>query len=120
VADVSGEPVGFSTFQEDNAASATTSLLSKLPSHHKVAGYVGLFPCFTKWVNQCGSEHVEPTAVASAMQQVDGSPRVYGMFAHGELGPSSFAYFGSDPNWISCTRTQHSMKSIVAIHNVPK
>jgi hypothetical protein len=52
------------------------------------------------------------------MQQADGSQRVFGMFAHGELGPSSFADFVSDPNSISCT--QHRMTSILAIHTVPK
>ena len=114
IADTSGHPIGVSTFQGD-ASAATHSILSKIPSEYKASGSVGLFPCFTRGINQYGKEHVEPTAVASSFET---TPRVYGMFAHGELGPSSFNDFTRESNNIECT--QHSMTSILSIHTTPK
>ena len=113
VADTSGEPIGVSTFQ-DEAGSATSSLLEKLPSGHKASGSIGLFPCFTRGVNHYGKEHIEPTEVAASVKDSVTPPRIYGMFAHGELGPSSYAGFTSESNTIPCT--QHSMTSILSIH----
>ena len=119
IADTSGEPVGVSTFTGD-AQQATASLLSKVPSGYQASGTIGLFPCFTRGVNQYGKEHVEPQAVEKAMVGVSkGSEdtRIYGMFAHGELGPSTFGDFITESNSIPCT--QHSMTTILSVHTEP-
>lgn len=106
------KPVGVSAFTGD-AAAATESLLAKIPSSLRATGDVGLFPCFTRGVNQYGAENVESDAVSVTLSQ--SSPiRVYGMFAHGELGPSSFSGFSDSVTNIPCEK--HSRTSILAIH----
>lgn len=107
------ELVGVATFTGE-AAPATESLLAKIPSGWKPSGAVGLFPCFTRGENQYGTENVEVDAISRTMS----SPRIYGMFAHGELGPSSFSGFASDAQKVDCH--QHSMTSILAIHTAPE
>jgi hypothetical protein len=109
IADTSREPIGVSTFTED-ATEAISSLLKEMPSERKSSGSVGLFPCFTRGVNQYGKENVESEGIGSVL----GDARIYGMFAHGELGPSEFAGFTAEANKIPCK--QHSMTSIIAIH----
>ena len=115
VADTSGRSTGVSTFTGD-AGEATKELLSKLPSGCRTAGSIGLFPCFSRGVNQYDAEHVEPTAIGEAIQAAgSGMPQIYGMFAHGELGPTSFSDFTNQAsNTIPCT--QHSMASILSMH----
>ena len=94
-----------------DAAEATTNLMVRLPQGWKAAGDVGLFPCFTRGVNQYGEEDVESKAVGNAVD----SPRVYGMFAHGELGPSTLSDFTSETNnHVACE--QHSGSTILFIH----
>ena len=44
--------------------------------------------------------------------------RIYGMFAHGELGPSEFAGFANTPTVVA--HEQHSMTSILAVHTAPE
>ena len=117
VGDISGEPTGVSTFTDD-AQEATTTLLAKIPSGYVASGSIGLFPCFTRGVNQYGKEHVEPQAAEKAMLKTATPAQVYGMFAHGELGPTSFGDFIRDPNTIPCT--QHSMTTILSIHTIPQ
>lgn len=112
VADVSKEPIGVSTFTDD-ATEAFSSLLKEMPSGRKASGSVGLFPCFTRGVNQYGAENVESEAIGSVLNDA----RVYGMFAHGELGPKDFAGYESQSNKIACK--QHSMTSILSIHTEP-
>jgi hypothetical protein len=76
---------------------------------------VGLFPCFTRWVNQYGKENVESSQVVQELPQA----RVYGMFAHGELGPVAFAGFPLRPTSATLSPipcTQHSMTSTPTIH----
>ena len=72
---------------------------------------VGLFPCFTRGVNKYDAEDVETAAIA---QVVGASRRMYGMFAHGELGPAEFSGFTREPT--SVAHRQHSMTSILAVH----
>jgi len=112
VADVSSEPIGVSTFTGD-ASEAVTKLLEKMPEGREPSGAVGLFPCFTRGINEYGAENVEPDAISRTLE----NPRIYGMFAHGELGPKSFLGFASNPNHISCV--QHSMTSILTMHTKP-
>mmetsp|Transcript_7408 Transcript_7408/g.9171 ORF Transcript_7408/g.9171 Transcript_7408/m.9171 type:complete len:291 (+) Transcript_7408:42-914(+) len=105
-------PVGISAFGDD-AGVAAESLLGKIPDKVRASGDVGLFPCFSRGVNQYGVENVESDAIGGVMKK----PRVYGMFAHGELGPVSFAGFSNEST--SQTKidfTQHSGMSILAIH----
>ena len=57
-------------------------------------------------------EHAPDAASASAALP---GVRLYGMFAHGELGPSAFAGFaGADTPAQPCT--QHSMHTVLAVH----
>ena len=74
---------------------------------------VGLFPCFTRGVNKYDAEDVETAAIA---QVVGASRRMYGMFAHGELGPSRFSGFDSAAPAGGVPSEQHSMTSILALH----
>jgi hypothetical protein len=76
---------------------------------------MGLFPCFTRGVNQYGRENVESSQVVQALPQA----RVYGKFAHGELGPAAFAGFpprSTSAKGSPTPCTQHSMTSILALH----
>lgn len=109
IADTSKEPIGVSTFTDD-AAEAVSSLLKKMPPGRQSSRSVGLFPCFTRGVNQYGAENVESDALSSVLDDA----HIYGMFAHGELGPSEFAGFLSEPNTLPCQ--QHSMTSILSVH----
>ena len=109
------EPIGVSTFTDD-AAGATSALLGRLPAGWR-PNAVGLFPCFTRGVNLYGEEDVESSAVAGA--GLPASTRVYGMFAHGELGPSSFSGFVRGASEAMVEHKQHSMTSILAIHTEP-
>lgn len=109
IADTSNEPIGVSTFTGD-AAGAISSLLGGMPPGRKPIGSVGLFPCFTRGVNQYGAENVESEAIGGVLSNA----RIYGMFAHGELGPREFAGFTAESNNIPCK--QHSMTSILSIH----
>ena len=73
-------------------------------------------PCVdsTRGVNLYQAEDVESTAIAG----VDALPRgarIYGMFAHGELGPSSFAGFTREAG-MAVEHEQHSMTTILAVH----
>lgn len=107
-------PVGVAAFTGD-AAEATEGLLAKMPDDVTASGAVGLFPCFTRGINEYGRNDVEPTAISAKMPGC----RIYGMFAHGELGPSSFAGF-SPPAPPRQPCTQHSMTSILALHTSMK
>lgn len=103
--------VGVSIFAGDaDAGEVTKSLLQMIPSGREATGSIGLFPCFTRGVNQYGAENVESESISRSVPNA----RVYGMFAHGELGPQDFVGFAEGPNKIACT--QHSMTSILAVH----
>ena len=91
---------------------AAAALLQKLPPALAPSGAVGAFPCFTRGVNQYGAEHVEPDELSAALPGV----RLYGMFAHGELGPSRFSGFDSAAPAGGVPSEQHSMTSILALH----
>jgi len=97
IADISKEPIGVSTFTED-ATEAMSGLVKEMPAGRKSSGSIGLFPCFTRGINQYGAENVE----SDAIEKVLGDARINGMFAHGELGPSDFAGFTAECNRIPC------------------
>lgn len=117
-AGVDPPPTGISAFTGD-AAEATRLLLKKLPNGFRATGSVGLFPCFTRGVNKYGAEDVESGAVSKIIGE---STRIYGMFAHGELGPSSYSGFATDVtvngNGIGCE--QHGMTTILSVHTARK
>ena len=96
-------PVGVSTFTEDAAASAA-SLVGKTPAGW-APSTVGLFPCFTRGVNLYKEEDIESGAIAGG--PLPATTRVYGMFAHGELGPSAYCGFASEP--IKTLRTSSTL-----------
>ena len=111
VAGVAGgaAPVGVTTFTGE-AGEAALGLLEQAPGP---VSAVGLFPCFTRGVNKYDAEDVETAAIA---QVVGASRRMYGMFAHGELGPSRFSGFDSAAPAGGVPSEQHSMTSILALH----
>ena len=111
VASVAGgaAPVGVTTFTGE-AGEAALGLLEQAPGP---VSAVGLFPCFTRGVNKYDAEDVETAAIA---QVVGASRRMYGMFAHGELGPSRFSGFDSAAPAGGVPSEQHSMTSILALH----
>ncbi len=104
------------------AGEAASTLLTSLQNHPRTASAgtlrtAGLFPCFTRGVNKYGAENVESDAVSRVMPR---DARLYGMFAHGELGPTStdedggvVAGGGGDAK-VACT--QHGGTTILAIH----
>jgi len=106
-------PVGISTFTGE-AGDACASLMGKVSNGYVLSGDVGLFPCYTRGVNQYGEEDVETSAIAKTMTKA--KARVYGMFAHGELGPSQFAGFVDKAGEIPCEK--HSMTSILSMHTM--
>ena len=111
VASVAGgaAPVGVTTFTGE-AGEAALGPLEQAPGS---VSAVGLFPCFTRGVNKYDAEDVETAAIA---QVVGASRRMYGMFAHGELGPSRFSGFDSAAPAGGVPSEQHSMTSILALH----
>jgi len=115
VAALSGAgPTGIAAFNGD-AGEATEGMLAKLPADHAASGAVALFPCFTRGINEYGKNDVEPNAISAKLPGC----RIFGMFAHGELGPSSFAGF-TPPAEARQACTQHSMTSIIALHTSKK
>jgi hypothetical protein len=123
----SGRTIGISTFQGD-AAEATRALLQKMPFGWVATGDVGLFPCYTRGVNAYGKENVESNAITAVMGEEQGtktaktSTRIYGMFAHGELGPSTYSGFVDEASSMSGSTIpceKHSRTSILSIHTTP-
>jgi hypothetical protein len=119
--DEGSSSVGVTIFSEDQEAGpAVRTLLSAVPTGLVATDAVGLFPCFTRGVNQYGTEDVESSQIVQVLPHA----RVYGMFAHGELGPVAFTGFPSKSTRPSSTSqssvpipcTQHSMTSILALH----
>lgn len=98
--------LGLTSFT-DAADPAAKELLGQLPAGRSVQA-IALFPCFMRGKNMYGANDVEPDALS---RRLPGVP-IFGMFCHGELGPSRCA--GFDPAGARCT--QHSMTSILALH----
>ena len=74
---------------------------------------IGLFPCFTRGVNLYKEEDVESSAIAGAVGAPADETRIYGMFAHGELGPSTFSGFAREA---TAAVIEHEQHSILAMH----
>jgi hypothetical protein len=101
--------VGVTSFTDDVTA-ATTELISSMPAGHH-AEALALFPCFMRGVNAYGKNNVEPDAISALLPGV----RLFGMFCHGELGPSAATGFGM-AEARNVPHRMHSMTSIVAVH----
>mmetsp|Transcript_12087 Transcript_12087/g.17352 ORF Transcript_12087/g.17352 Transcript_12087/m.17352 type:complete len:356 (-) Transcript_12087:86-1153(-) len=74
----------------------------------EVAGY---FPCFCRGVNKYGEDNVEPAAFAS--NGMEGVP-LFGMFAHGEIGPPQGSPVACDKEEKPVEVEMHSMTSVLA------
>lgn len=107
-------PVGVITFEGD-AGKAIEEVLSKRPGGGTTRSTVAMFPCFTRGINEYGRNDVEPEVVAAKFP--DGCV-TFGMFAHGELGPSSFVGWSPpcvDPQ--SCK--EHGGTTVLALFTSP-
>jgi hypothetical protein len=101
--------VGTTSFTSD-AKGSVRGLLDSAPAGSAFDA-VALFPCFMRGKNEYGANNVEPDAVSELLLGVP----VYGMFCHGELGPSRcLGFAGSSFPQKDCR--QHSMTTIVAVH----
>lgn len=93
------------------AAKVSMSALSKVTVAPTAAGY---FPCFCRGVNKYGEDGVEPDAfAANGLTEIP----LFGMFAHGELGPPKGApvvCLAEEPAAVAVE--MHSMTSILALY----
>jgi len=106
-------PVGISTFTGE-ADAACAKLMGQISDGYTLSGDVGLFPCYTRGFNLYGKEDVESSAIAKTMTEANA--RIYGMFAHGELGPSQFSGFADKAGKVPCEK--HSGTSILSMHSM--
>jgi len=90
------------------AGDAGRQLLEGLPPGVSPSGVVGLFPCFTRGVNSYDAFDVEPDALGKVIP----GTRMYGMFAHGEIGPPA----GDVCVGGEVASAKHSGTSILAVH----
>lgn len=104
-----------STFAGDAAAAAKVAVAS-MPQEAKEVKSAGYFPCYMRGINKYGTDGVECAEFAeNGMDNI----RLFGMFAHGELGPpeGSVLVGGADVGG-SIEQTplsKHSMVSILAL-----
>jgi len=104
-----------STFAGDAAAAAKAAVAS-MPQEAKEVKSAGYFPCYMRGVNKYGTDGVECAEFAeNGMDNI----RLFGMFAHGELGPpeGSVLVGGADVGG-SIEQTplsKHSMVSVLAL-----
>eukprot|EP00933_Yihiella_yeosuensis_P047368 TRINITY_DN43185_c0_g1_i1.p1 TRINITY_DN43185_c0_g1~~TRINITY_DN43185_c0_g1_i1.p1 ORF type:complete len:370 (-),score=84.38 TRINITY_DN43185_c0_g1_i1:127-1236(-) len=101
-----------SSFDGD-AGEATSSTSGALSGAPVAAGYI---PCFCRGFNKYGKDGVEPEAMA--ISGLEGVP-LFGMFAHGELGPEKGAPVTrttSDGEASSPSHAVHSSTSVLAVY----
>ena len=101
--------VGLTSFTDDVSGNMTR-LLAGMPAGYQ-ADAVALMPCFMRGKNTYGNNDVEPAAISETLPGVP----LFGMFCHGELGPSGCLGFGAGRDTQRSHRL-HSMTSIVAVH----
>mmetsp|Transcript_35746 Transcript_35746/g.83120 ORF Transcript_35746/g.83120 Transcript_35746/m.83120 type:complete len:396 (-) Transcript_35746:66-1253(-) len=107
-------PTGVVSSFVGDAGEAATTALQALPNPGAAPSTAGYFPCFMRGVNQYGEDGVEPAAfVASGLQA-----KLFGMFAHGELGPPKgkpvACPVGAPPEGAV---EMHSMTSVLALYS---
>lgn len=93
----------------DDAGQAASAALKAMRKEPKVGGY---FPCFMRGINQYGKDGVEPSAFAERGLNV----RLFGMFAHGELGPPKGCPIVCGLETPAVTAELHSMTSVLALY----
>jgi len=104
-----------STFAGDAAVAAKVAVASMLKEAKEVKS-AGYFPCYMRGINKYGTDGVECAEFAeNGMDNI----RLFGMFAHGELGPpeGSVLVGGADVGG-SIEQTplsKHSMVSVLAL-----
>eukprot|EP00404_Azadinium_spinosum_P059065 CAMPEP_0180712234 /NCGR_PEP_ID=MMETSP1038_2-20121128/11267_1 /TAXON_ID=632150 /ORGANISM="Azadinium spinosum, Strain 3D9" /LENGTH=339 /DNA_ID=CAMNT_0022744493 /DNA_START=154 /DNA_END=1170 /DNA_ORIENTATION=- len=100
----------------DDAADAAKSIVMSMPNEAAGVNAAGYFPCYMRGVNKYGKDGVEcADFAASGLEQV----RLFGMFAHGELGPPEGTVMVGGPDaGGSIEETpleKHSMVSVLAL-----
>ena len=100
------------SYDGDDAGEVAAGAAKQLPSKASAAGY---FPCFCRGYNKYMKDGVEPAAFAS--EGLDGVP-IFGMFAHGELGPNKGVPITVAPGEAPETEHDvHSSTSILALYD---
>jgi hypothetical protein len=96
---------------DGDAEKATATVSTGLSEKPTAVGYI---PCFCRGFNKYGKDNVEPDAIAaSGLKNVP----LFGMFAHGELGPSKdkVVELAADGK-ASASHEVHSMTSVMALY----
>jgi len=98
------------------AADAAAAIVASMPDAAKGVKAAGYFPCFMRGVNRYDRDGAEPAEfMVSGMRKT----RLFGMFAHGELGPPGGSVFvGGEEVGGSVAETpvdKHSMVSVLAL-----
>lgn len=104
-----------STFAGD-AAEAASIIVKAMPDEAAGVNAAGYFPCFMRGINKYGRDGVECAEfLVSGMRKV----KLFGMFAHGELGPPAGAALCGGPGAggpVGETALEkHSMVSVLAL-----
>ncbi|CAK9044323.1 unnamed protein product [Durusdinium trenchii] len=99
------------SFDGDDAGEVAAGATKELPSKAKAAGY---FPCFCRGYNKYNADGVEPEAFARG--GLDGVP-LFGMFAHGELGPTKGVPVVVADEAPQAEHDVHSMTSVLALYS---
>jgi len=106
-------PAGVVSSFAGDAGEAAEAALKALPEASSPPVAAGYFPCFMRGVNQYGEDGVEPAAFASKGL----GARLFGMFAHGELGPPKGAPVLCEAEAPPKADVEmHSMTSILALY----
>lgn len=110
---VSTAGAAVSSFVGD-AGEAAKATVGALPEAAKVPIAAGYFPCFCRGVNKYGEDGIEPGAFAeNGLKDVP----LFGMFAHGELGPAEGAPVScSSSDGTPPSVEMHSATSVLAVY----
>mmetsp|Transcript_61373 Transcript_61373/g.146209 ORF Transcript_61373/g.146209 Transcript_61373/m.146209 type:complete len:371 (-) Transcript_61373:187-1299(-) len=105
-------PNGVVTSFAGEASDAAKAAVGAIPDSAAPAT-AGYFPCFCRGVNKYGEDNVEPAAFASnGMSEVP----LFGMFAHGELGPPQGEPVVSASESKPSEVEMHSSTSVLALY----
>lgn len=97
------------------ARTATGAILEAAGTENKAYSALGYFPCFCRGVNKYGEDDVEVKEFAAA--GLEGVP-IFGMFAHGEIGPPVGGPIQCTPETDALSSVEvHSMTSVVALYS---
>lgn len=108
----SASPTVVSAFQGD-AGEAAEAALKEFSAAPEITA-AGYFPCFCRGFNKYGEDGAEPAAFAA--KGLEGV-KLFGMFAHGELGPVADKPVLCSPDAVpAATAETHSMTSILALY----